>query len=292
MVSLFLIFLAIFLIVFYALKVFKDADSWVKNFGAKGNPVPETIHTPNEKVPDPINLEAKNIPREAGRNTDSRQILEKVEGNVYMNKCQKNILIGIVVILGLMLLFPPFKYSSAYGGTFGAGYSFIFLPPRELASIDVGTLFIQYLIIITIGAILFYIFRETGEKIELNNHQKNILITAAIILGLMILFPPFHIKETKVSMGYSFISSPPNWPKENVENKNIKGAFGFTLEEIQAARERRRRLKRTYPVIGEPINPKHTNSYASTIDIKTLLTQCVIVVTIGVILCFINIKRR
>lgn len=45
----------------------------------------------------------------------------------------------------------------------------------------------------------------------MNKRQKNVLFATAIMLGLMLLFPPFHLIQGTVEQhaGYSFILSPP-----------------------------------------------------------------------------------
>ena len=101
-----------------------------------------------------------------------------------MNKKQKIVLVITVILLGLMLLFPPFHLlGSAYRQEVNLGYSFIFSPPiynhtynqnplySIYMTINIGTLSFQYLIIISIGLILFYIFRETPWPKQ-EKHQK------------------------------------------------------------------------------------------------------------------------
>jgi hypothetical protein len=76
-----------------------------------------------------------------------------------MNKKQKGVAIITAVVLGFMLLFPPFFLQFEGGGKKGEGYAFISPPPTDVCSVDIATLFIQYLITITIGVILFYVFK-------------------------------------------------------------------------------------------------------------------------------------
>ena len=80
-----------------------------------------------------------------------------------MNKKQKIVLIITAVVLGLMLLFPPFY--CLQGGLIKqiVGYSFIFSLSEKSYCVAKSTLFIQYLITIIIGVILVYVFKEKGD---------------------------------------------------------------------------------------------------------------------------------
>ena len=77
-----------------------------------------------------------------------------------MNKNQKIVAIITVVVLGLMVLFPPFY--CLRGGLIKqiVGYSFIFSLSEKSYCVAKSTLFIQCLIAIIIFVILFYVFKE------------------------------------------------------------------------------------------------------------------------------------
>lgn len=100
-----------------------------------------------------------------------------------MNKYQKNTLITVAILLGLMLLFPPFQRSGIKGGTFGLGYSFIFSPPKAYATINAGTLFIQYLIVTSIGAGLFFVFREFKKNPVVSKQMNTQELFSNILSG-------------------------------------------------------------------------------------------------------------
>lgn len=76
-----------------------------------------------------------------------------------MNKNQRAILFATAFILIVMLLFPPFKFQFPTGAIANQGYSFILSPPiyydEHKSSVDSILLLIQFLIVISVGGILF-----------------------------------------------------------------------------------------------------------------------------------------
>lgn len=85
-----------------------------------------------------------------------------------MNKKQTRILWITAIVLLLMLLFPPFQ--TARGG-FNAGYAFIVSPPIEYANVNVGTLFIQCLIVVAVGAICWFVCKDK-QKLPKEEQEK------------------------------------------------------------------------------------------------------------------------
>jgi hypothetical protein len=83
-----------------------------------------------------------------------------------MNDNQKAVLIATAAILLIALLFPPFTIPYAPGVPNNKGYAFIFTPPllrhneTDLyGSVDVSLLAVEYLILATVGALLFAVFK-------------------------------------------------------------------------------------------------------------------------------------
>lgn len=78
-----------------------------------------------------------------------------------MNKKQEKVLIIAAILIGLMLLYPPYKvygYGINSSGIIDSGYDLIInLPDR--AVIDVLALLIQWIGVILVGFILFYIYK-------------------------------------------------------------------------------------------------------------------------------------
>jgi hypothetical protein len=76
-----------------------------------------------------------------------------------MNEKQKNVLIVVgVVILG-MLLYAPYHYKGAEGVVVGAGYKWIF-SDTDRAMIDVGVLLTQWIGVLIIGAIAYFMYKD------------------------------------------------------------------------------------------------------------------------------------
>jgi len=78
-----------------------------------------------------------------------------------MNKKQKLTLFIISFLLFAALLFPPFHLDKGDEGDYNTGYSFILMPAKnELSQIDSDALFLQYLVIVTIGGALVLAFKD------------------------------------------------------------------------------------------------------------------------------------
>ncbi len=83
-------------------------------------------------------------------------------------KKERIILLITAAILTLILLFPPFL--AVYKGIeINSGYSFILSPPipqitdpeiKFVSNINIALLFVQYLFAITIGGILWFVFKK------------------------------------------------------------------------------------------------------------------------------------
>jgi len=89
------------------------------------------------------------------------------EVSIPMNKNQKIVMIVMAVLFFLMLIFPPFLFNRGSGVTVNLGYGFILNPPHLGGGyrgtdglINLSLLKFQYLIVITIGAILWCFFKN------------------------------------------------------------------------------------------------------------------------------------
>jgi len=78
-----------------------------------------------------------------------------------INQTQKNVLIALAVIITGMLLYPPFHRVYANGITIGARYNWLFDAPHQ-ATVDIGTLLVQWLGVLIIGGIIFFIVKDRG----------------------------------------------------------------------------------------------------------------------------------
>ena len=77
-----------------------------------------------------------------------------------INRQQSRVLIVCAVVVGCMLLYPPFQLVGV-GWVKALGYSWIFDPPRfEGASVNVGLLLTQWLGVGIVGAILFVVLGQ------------------------------------------------------------------------------------------------------------------------------------
>jgi hypothetical protein len=85
-----------------------------------------------------------------------------------MNEHQRWILFAAAAVVVAMLLFPPFRSQGINGLVMSAGYGFLFDPPRHpwsnnyYASIDLGTLLVQWVAVFLVAGILWFAFRDKG----------------------------------------------------------------------------------------------------------------------------------
>lgn len=76
-----------------------------------------------------------------------------------MNENQRKVLIGIGSIILIMLIFPPYQIAERSCSTTRAGYAFIFDLPW-CTELDATTLFIQWIGVLIVGAIAFFVFKK------------------------------------------------------------------------------------------------------------------------------------
>ena len=92
-----------------------------------------------------------------------------------MNKKQRAIIIGGIVAIIIMFLFPPYviyvKHSKIPRG-YGSHVNYVLKPSNSNEVIDIGTLSIQYVTIIIIGSLLWILARDTKLKDNLKGDQE------------------------------------------------------------------------------------------------------------------------
>jgi hypothetical protein len=85
-----------------------------------------------------------------------------------MNDKQKVSLVIVIVVVAVMLLFPPFNFTSMNGIIFNLGYGFIFDPPTLenpsgsplTGAVDIGVLITQWIGVLVIGGITFFMLKN------------------------------------------------------------------------------------------------------------------------------------
>jgi hypothetical protein len=79
-----------------------------------------------------------------------------------MNEIQRKILIGVGAIVFVMLIYPPYRvygYGANSNTIIKSGYALLFeLPDR--ATVDVTTLLIQWVGVLIVGAIAFFLMKD------------------------------------------------------------------------------------------------------------------------------------
>ena len=68
-----------------------------------------------------------------------------------MNNSQK-VLVGTIVLLVAVIMFPPFHFVSPNGGTYNQGFAWIFDAPMSgNATVNAAQLFIQVLVVLAVS---------------------------------------------------------------------------------------------------------------------------------------------
>lgn len=74
----------------------------------------------------------------------------------------------VVIIILMMILFPPFHVVYSPGIVIYEGYHFLYSPPsfqnRIVASVDITSLFVQLLAVIILASMHMYIVRDKHEQ--------------------------------------------------------------------------------------------------------------------------------
>jgi uncharacterized RDD family membrane protein YckC len=78
-----------------------------------------------------------------------------------MNQRQRGILIVCAALIAMMLIYPPFQIMGR-----GRGYSWIFLPPNDVAMINASQLLVQWIAVILIGGILFLLANGSKTRVD------------------------------------------------------------------------------------------------------------------------------
>lgn len=76
-----------------------------------------------------------------------------------MNKNQKIAIVVIGIVLLGILVYPPF-FLVNQRGTFNVGFGFIFDPPVQYATINIGQLIVQEIIVGIIGGLVYFLLKE------------------------------------------------------------------------------------------------------------------------------------
>jgi hypothetical protein len=87
-----------------------------------------------------------------------------VEGNVApMNRRQKSVLLAAIIVIALMLLFPPFQFRASNGAIANLGYGFLFDPPITAyasGSVNQAMLITQWLAVLLAGGLGYLICKD------------------------------------------------------------------------------------------------------------------------------------
>jgi hypothetical protein len=84
-----------------------------------------------------------------------------------MNKNQQLVLLSVAIIVFVMLLYPPFQIMGR-----GMGYSWLFSPPHEMATVNTAQLIAQWLGVVIVGGIAFLLLKNNNEKILTSLQKK------------------------------------------------------------------------------------------------------------------------
>ncbi len=89
-----------------------------------------------------------------------------------MNDRQRKILIIVAALIGIMIIYPPFQMRGH-----GLGYSWIFSPPIEDATINVSQLLVQWIAVVIIGGIAF-ILSKKSQSIQTSMQENTASVSS------------------------------------------------------------------------------------------------------------------
>ena len=77
-----------------------------------------------------------------------------------MNQKQKTVLIAVAAVVLGMLLYPPFHWQGPGGRVVGAGYGWIFAPPFDETTVNIGLLSTQWMAALIVGSIAYFMWKD------------------------------------------------------------------------------------------------------------------------------------
>ena len=83
-----------------------------------------------------------------------------------MNKNQKKVIIATGILIGLMLLFPPFVHYGSNGVEVNMGFSFILDRPSNryiTGSVNILQLLTQWIGVGAVGGLLYILFKDSEK---------------------------------------------------------------------------------------------------------------------------------
>jgi hypothetical protein len=91
-----------------------------------------------------------------------RQPLAALQQEMKLNETQRKVVIGVGAIVLAMLIYPPYRiygYGTNSNAVIQSGYAFLLeLPDR--ATVDVTTLLVQWVGVLIVGAIAFFLLKD------------------------------------------------------------------------------------------------------------------------------------
>ena len=76
-----------------------------------------------------------------------------------MNRRQKQILIVVAAVIGLMLLFPPYEKWSPFRHFVDTGFAWLFDLPQD-SRVNTVQILVQWLGVLLVGCVLFFIVKD------------------------------------------------------------------------------------------------------------------------------------
>ena len=90
-----------------------------------------------------------------------------------MNQIQRYIMVAVITILVAMIAYPPFHSVFANGAVSNKGYHWIFRPP-DMATVNVSMLLIQWIGVLVVGGIAFFLTKGTSLPPGSSHNQSTV----------------------------------------------------------------------------------------------------------------------
>lgn len=125
-----------------------------------------------------------------------------------MNGRQKAILIISVLVLLLMFLFPPFHVQFPHGQEVNMGYGFLFMPPERIATVNLGQLAMQWLVVIAIAGVAWLFVGDKSRASQSKGADADDTPGREAFPGVQ---PPLGHEEDRLAVGTPpVLAEPPS----------------------------------------------------------------------------------
>ena len=121
-----------------------------------------------------------------------------------MSQGQKSILVAVIAVLVAMIAYPPFHLVGRNGVVLNKGYGWIFDPPITTATVNVSMLLIQWIGVLVVGGIAFFLTKG-ASVIPVSSPQQSTAATVPIEKKKQEPYKSFSWKSLIIAIAIAFV---------------------------------------------------------------------------------------